>query len=418
MSTKSTGQWSPASLDPFLIRLNAADDMQHFWEATKALLHVTLPIEFCCLCFRPFIVMPPTVFRERAPFADDAEFQHFQQLCPFSAYIERHPGVRVARLSDIIETPRLVKTEFFRTFMRPCGDRYQVYIILWECNVFQGLVGLHRTMQQRDFTDTEVHLLEQLYPHFQNAARRVLTSHREKARRLSLEVLLRPLPIAAIILDWDLRVTYRNRAAEELGVLWNLGPDAVRSLKSGQQFEMPAEILESCRGVKNAWRRSEGHRDAAGNGYDSVVEHPSLAGLRATVNLLQMDAAPLSWPMFLVRLENRDGCLGESDDALTDRQLALWAKLSRSEQQVAWLASQGHRNAEIARRLHKSTLTVKKQLQSVYEKLDAPGRNRLIALLRSGPRPALGSRFPADGGLALQASLRNSARMPVAQKVS
>ncbi|MBV9491968.1 MAG: helix-turn-helix transcriptional regulator [Verrucomicrobia bacterium] len=394
MSINPTSQWSPVSLEPALIRLNAADDMQEFWEATKALLHVTLPIEFCCLCFRPFIVMPPTVFRERAPFADNAEFQRFQELCPFSAYIERHPSVRVVRLSDVIETSKLLKTEFFRAFMQPCGDRYQAYIVLWESDVFQGLVGLHRTMPQRDFTDTEIRLLEQLYPHFQNTARHVLTSHREKARRMSLEVLLRRLPIATIILDWDLKVTYRNAAAEELGILWNLGPQAARSLKSAQHFEIPAEIVESCRSVKNTWRPPEGPRDASGSGYEFLIEHPTLAGLRATVNLLQMDAAPLSLPMFLVRLESRDGCLGENDDALTDNQLALWANLSRSEQRVAWLASQGHQNAEIARRLNKSALTVKKQLQSIYEKLDVPGRNRLIALMRSGPRSGFESRSP------------------------
>jgi len=415
MSTKPTGQWSPSSLEPSLIRLNAADDMQHFWEATKALLHAMLPIEFCCLCFRPFLVMPPTIFRERMPFADDAEFQRFQQLCPFSAYIERNPGIRVVRLSDIIEAPRLVRTEFFRAFMQPCGDRYQAYIVLWESEVFQGLVGLHRTLKQRDFTDMEVHLLEQLYPHFQNTARRVLTSHREKARRLSLEILLRRLPIATIILDWDLRVTYRNAAAEELGVLWNLGPQAARSLKSGPHFQIPAELVESCRNLKNTWRRAESSRDAVGSGYDAVIEHPSLSGLRATVNLVQMDAAPLSLPMFLVRLESRGNCFGENDDALTERQLALWANLSRSEQHVAWLASQGHPNAEIARRLHKSTLTVKKQLQSVYEKLDAPGRNRLIALLRSGPRVEIETRHPARD-VTPPAPRRNPARIPAGRR--
>jgi hypothetical protein len=70
-----------------------------------------------------------------------------------------------------------------------------------------------------------------------------------------------------------------------------------------------------------------------------VVEHQHLSGLRASVNVLQMDAAPLSLPMFLVTLENRGG--GEAGEDLNGNQLALWACLTRSEQRVARLAGQG-----------------------------------------------------------------------------
>ncbi len=376
-------QWTANGLEPALISLSAANKMQEFWEATKTLLHLALPVEFCCLCLRPFLVMPPTVFRERGPFVDDADFQRFQKLCPVNPYIERHPGIRVIRLSDIIETSKLVTTGFFHLFMQPSGDRYQAYLILWEADVFQGLVGLHRTEEQRDFTNAEIRLLEQLHPHFQNAGRRLLTSHREKARRMSLEVLLGRLPIATIVLDWNLRVTYRNGAAEELGVLWNLGTKAARSLKSRQNFAMPAEIIELCRRLKEMWNRGENRSYAVGNGTELVIKHQTTSGLRATVNVLQMDAAPLSLPMFLVRLESRDGCLGDKEENLMDSQLALWSSLSLCEQRVARLASEGHRNAEIALRLSKSASTVKKQLHSVYQKLGLTGRNRLMALLRS-----------------------------------
>jgi DNA-binding CsgD family transcriptional regulator/PAS domain-containing protein len=379
MSMTRTSPWRSSSIEPALIRLNAADEMHEFWEATRELLHLALPIHFCCLCFRPFNVMPATVFRERAPFENDAQFQRFRELCPFTSYIEQHPGVRVTRLSDIIETPRLMKSAFFRSFMRPCGDQYQACLVLWESSVFQGLVGLHRTAEQRDFTATEIHLLHQLYPHFDNAARRVLSSHREKARRISLEVLLSRLPIATIVLDWELRVTYRNRAAEDLGILWNLGPQAARSLKPNRPFEVPIEIAQICRGLKDTWSRSQNTPFPASD--HMMIEHWRTPGLRASVNVLQMDSAPLSQPMFLVTLEHREMSLDQPSNGSV--QLALWAHLTRSEQQVASLVGRGYRNTEIAQRLNKSAMTVKKQLQSVYHKLDVTGRGRLMALLVS-----------------------------------
>lgn len=378
-----TSPWTSSSIEPALIRLNAADEMHEFWEATKELLHLALPIHFCCLCFRPFNVMSATVFRERAPFENDAQFQRYRELCPFTSYIEQHPGVRVTRLSDIIETPRLTKSAFFRSFMRPSGDQYQACLVLWESSVFQGLVGLHRTAEQRDFTETEIHLLHQLYPHFDNAARRVLSSHREKARRMSLEVLLSRLPIAAIVLDWELHVTYRNRTAEDLGVLWNLGPQAARSLKRNRHFDVPLEIGQICRGLKNTWSGS--HNNSFPADQSLVVEHRRISGLRASIDVLQMDSAPLSLPMFLITLEHRETSLDQLHNGSV--QLALWAHLTRCEQQVASLVGRGYRNTEIAQRLNKSSMTVKKQLQSVYHKLDVTGRGRLMALLASGKSP-------------------------------
>ena len=377
MSSIRTNGWTSTSLEPALIRLNAADEIREFWEATKELLHIALPIHFCCLCFRPFMVMPATVFRERAPFENDAQFQRYRELCPFTSYIEQHPGVRVIRLSDIIETPRLMKSAFFRSFMRPCGDQYQACLALWESSVFQGLVGLHRTAGQRDFTDTEIHLLHQLYPYLDNAAHRVLSLHREKARRMSLEALLSRLPIATIVLDWELHVTYRNRAAEDLGVLWNLGPQAARSLKRNRRFEAPAEIDQICRGLKDAWSGRETNPSPAGRSL--VIEHRRIPGLRASVNMVQMDSAPLSPPMFLITLEHRETAADQPHNGSS--RLALLAHLTRGEQQVASLVGRGYRNTEIAQRLNKSAMTVKKQLQSVYHKLDVTGRGRLMALL-------------------------------------
>ena len=78
--------------------------------------------------------------------------------------------------------------------------------------------------------------------------------------------------------------------------------------------------------------------------------------------------------MFLIRLEDH----GTGPDPALD----VLARLSHREREVARLVGQGLSNGEVALRLRKSVLTVKRQLRSVFQKLDVPSRGRLAALLR------------------------------------
>jgi DNA-binding CsgD family transcriptional regulator/PAS domain-containing protein len=384
----SFSQSASSNLEPALMRLEAAQDVDGLWQTLRSVLHSVLPLEFCCLNFCPFLATSPKLFRGRAPFAALQHFQRFCERTPFTSYVQGNPGIQYARLSDIIDEAELLRSEYFHEFMQPTRSRYEAYLIFWHGALFEGAIGLHRATRHGDFSDTEISLLLHLYPHFQNALRRVVRLHRERAMRISVELLLDRLPLATIILDWDLKITYQNRAAEELGILWNLGPEAARNLKPSKIFALPPDVIDACRRLKKGPGYQPTRADTPGNSDGLIIHHQKLPGLRAQVSLLQMDAEPLSQPMFMVRLESRDGCLGQDNDDLAGRQLALWASLSRCEQRVAWLASQGHRNAEIARRLSKSTMTVKKQLQSVYRKLDVSGRSRLIALVSTGVDPS------------------------------
>ncbi len=358
--------------------MNASRNPKEFWERTRALLHVTLPLEYCCLNFRPYVGMPATALRERAPFASEQELLRFCEISPFTWWVREHPGSKILRLSSLIGASQLLDSAYFREFMEPTNSRYEVCLIFWDGEIFEGAIGLHRASRHGDFSDSELGFLERLYPHFQNAMRRLTRAQQEKARRISLESLLDRLPLATIILDWDLRTTYRNRAAEEIGNLWNLGAQAARCLKPHPSFDVPAEIMEGCERIK-AKRFNDAGRPSLLESTDLVVEHNRDKALRATIALVPMDKAPLSPPMFLIRLENRNDFPGET--GMDPGRLALWVRLSPSEQHVAWLASKGHRNIEIAKQLSKSVLTVKKQLQRIYQKLEVSGRTRLIALL-------------------------------------
>jgi len=231
-----------------LAKIEAAQNAGDLWEATRNLLRLALPFEFCCLNYYPFLATARMLFRERYPFVSVQQFRRFCEVAPFTPYLQANAG-----------------------------------------------------------------------------------------------------------------------------------------LKAKRHFKVPLDIVQSCRTLKGIGYQGERHPLQLSNANKLVVQHQSLPGLRATVNLLQMDAAPLSLPMFLIRLENREDRLRGGQDDRSDDRLVLWTGLSSSEQRVASLASQGYRNSEIAKQLNKSSLTVKKQLQSVYRKLDVPGRSRLIALLAATP---------------------------------
>jgi DNA-binding NarL/FixJ family response regulator len=64
-----------------------------------------------------------------------------------------------------------------------------------------------------------------------------------------------------------------------------------------------------------------------------------------------------------------------------EKQRFLWAP-TPSEREVALLVCEGCSNAEVARRPKKRPLTTKKQLASIFWKLNVRTRGRLRALMR------------------------------------
>lgn len=363
-----------------MLALHATEEMEQFWTAARRVLHAALPLHFICMCLRPFALLPSTVFRERAPFASDAEFQLFQEVSPIQAHLCSHPGAILVRLSDVVPDAQLSGTEFYQRFMLPHDDRYFGCLNFWHAGLFQGLIGLHRTSTQHDFTETELEFLRQLHPHFNTVLHRILGLHRERAVRLSLEKLLGNLPIATVLLDWDLKVASRNHSAIELCAVWNLGPTRAGQEKSGGNLQLPPQVLAYCENFKASWNPCLHRICPLTSSAGVFFTHPDRPGLRASINLLQLDAAPLSMPMFLIRIEDHQSAPStrEADDA----SIGLLTRLSQREREVAQLVGQGLSNGEVAKRLRKSVLTVKRQLRSIYEKLDISSRSRLAALLR------------------------------------
>jgi DNA-binding CsgD family transcriptional regulator len=103
------------------------------------------------------------------------------------------------------------------------------------------------------------------------------------------------------------------------------------------------------------------------------------AGLRATIQLKQINSVGVAGPHFLIACE--DLCHnGERFRRLGLFRLPGLARLTRREREVAQLACEGRSNKEIAQNACLTLPTVKKHLHSFFRKLQVPNRTRLVAL--------------------------------------
>jgi DNA-binding NarL/FixJ family response regulator len=72
---------------------------------------------------------------------------------------------------------------------------------------------------------------------------------------------------------------------------------------------------------------------------------------------------------------------GDRHRPLSPGAVALLARLSEREREVAMRVREGLRTTEIATELRRSPLTIKTQLAAIFAKLDVRGRTRVAALL-------------------------------------
>jgi DNA-binding CsgD family transcriptional regulator len=222
-------------------------------------------------------------------------------------------------------------------------------------------------------------LIRQLYPQFLAALRGFESLEHERCVRADFEEVLRGLPLPTIILRWNLRPIYQNKAAREFCAVWEKGPEEAKRTKASSPI--PVEILDRCRVLKQEWMdaRRRVRLEQRTDFKEEQVRHPRSPHLRATIQLKQINSVGVAGPHFLIACEDR--CRNEEHSGrLRLFRLPGIARLTRREREVAQLACEGRSNKEIAQNACLSLPTVKKHLHSVFRKLAVPSRSRLVLL--------------------------------------
>jgi DNA-binding CsgD family transcriptional regulator len=369
-----------ARLHAPLLALHAALEVEALWKAVQAVLRAACPSHRVTLFLGHLGHGEARLVRTDPPIARLNDWYSARgRINPFSAFIDGHPGRRFYRFSEVLPPrARFVRGEFYRRFARPEGWDKGVSVLFWERREMRAMFSLYRAPAEPDFSEEEMARLQYLYPSIETAIVRVQRLHTERLARRSLEEFARNIPVGLVLLDWELRVEFANSEAKRACAEWNFGAAGARSFNAGDVFAVPPGVIERCGELRAALLARDAKQLVSRPGDTARVEHPERPGHHAQITVLDSPGSALAKPRFLVVLETRPATAAGA--ARADR-LQQIHELSPSEREIVRHVCAGESNAEIARRLNKSILTVKTQLNSVFRKTGVKSRAQLISSL-------------------------------------
>jgi DNA-binding CsgD family transcriptional regulator len=297
---------------------------------------------------------------------------------PARHWFALHPGTATYRLSDITSLRELRGTPFHERVMRREGWDKLLGVVAWEGRAVQGTLNFFREPAQPDFSSRELRLAEALQSPFQMALKRVLAHEQATFLGDQLASMLEDVPVGLVLLNWDLHPLWFNEEAAYACAVWNHGERRAAALNPRRAFRVPRPLANACTGLRAHWSRASGADRTTGIKPRVLSEH--VIGLHAQVVLRALGSNPLLRPAFQIQLDYRRP-RGDRNRPLSPGAVALLARLSAREREVAMRIREGLRTTEIAGELHRSPLTIKTQLAAIFGKLEVRGRARVAALL-------------------------------------
>ena len=363
------------SLEKTLLSLHAAMNVGSFWKAIQQLLAAAIPNRLIGLMLQPNPSLP-MIARWTLPMPDG-----FFTAEALENYIAAQQRQRFVRISDLFPNRSgLMKSAFYRRYMAPQKCAYGVCLFFWKRQRLICVIAIMRTATQGDLSPAEMNLIGQLYPQFQTALCRLRSLEREHSLRMDLEGFLSRLPLPTMLLRWNLKLIYQNRAARDFCAVWEKGPEDAQLTKATSPI--PSEILDRCRLLKQQWAYAQ-RPVAPQTGFkEERVHHPRSPHLRATLHLKQLSSCGVAQPHFLIECEDLRRQAVLSTGPAASARLPHLVRLTKREQEVARLVCEGRSNQEIADDACLSLPMVKKHLHTIFRKLEVTSRSRLMMLMR------------------------------------
>lgn len=358
------------AIEKYLLDLHAAMEVDSFWGAIQELVGAAIPNQVIGLTLQHNPVLP-LIAKWTTPMADG-----FFVTQPLKKFVSAQPRKKVVRVMDLFSNRRaFTRSTFFRRYVASQECAHVTCLLFWQKQRLVCAIVIMRTATQGDLSPAEKKLLRQLYPQFSTTLQRLRSLEQERAVRTDLEEFVKRLPLPTMLIRWNLKLLFQNRAARDFCTIWEKGCEQARVLNA--KSPIPPEILDRCRRLKQKWTRARPSGPKQTNPDPERVSHAESPHLRAIIRLKQLNSA-VARPHFLIECEDSSRLAAVS---VTPASLPHLTRLTGREQEVTRLVCNGQSNQEIADTAHLSLPMVKKHLHAVFRKLEVTSRSQLMALM-------------------------------------
>jgi DNA-binding CsgD family transcriptional regulator len=373
------------SLQPALLALHEATDLEKLWNAIARLCGQAVPAEHI-LAALPYEGVAPMALRTTMPH-DEIEAYWIKLHAaepPLNEIVRRFPGILLADLDEQFGEDQLTGLRFYQEVMQPSGVRHAMGLLFWDGTALVAHVGMCRTPEQGRFKDEEKRMLMELHPYLAVAIRRVaMIARLELVSSLMADALEHPSDDGIALLDSQGRLVFQNQAAAVSCAVWMRGKAAAsEQIKRGSKVDLPKLVHEAAMGLLARFLDEYARKPLKGTKLEIEIPHPAGEPVSARARVIAPKSRPVLPHVRIVFSRLRQNGTNPATNVPVYR-------LSKSEQRVAQLVARGMRNHEVAKEMGLSVNTVRAHLREIFSKLGINHRGQLVDRMIPAPHEAV-----------------------------
>ena len=305
-------------------------------------------------------------------------FQHFHHISPLhEAIVKLRPGEQFRRLRDLPDE-KLIKTVFYRDFMKRQGIYDLIYSALFTRSGLTAGVSFSRPSKSSAFRRDDINLINTLIPHLGRALKSYMAVNELRMENMRMVETLSKIPRSILFVNRPAKVLFCNDAASKA----LSSRDGLEMDRSGRLF---ASLTKDERQLKSILESVFDPKRESSISFGGVLPISRPSGLRPLQVLISPFAEQLasgyeSEPLALVVVYDP-----EQNIETVEELLRHMYGLTPAEARLAGLIAKGRSLGEAGILLGISHDTVRTHLKRIFSKTRTNRQSDLITLILNSP---------------------------------